>query len=84
MVKNPEILQEFEDKFTREHDTTFEQRLEIFEQMRLWAVKMGAFPRMDPYEGLQTIIDMARVLNYERFKDKPRFILKEYLEKENK
>lgn len=63
MVKNPEILKEFEDNYTREYSASISERFKIFDEMMQYAIKMGAFPRKDPLEGIETVIELARILH---------------------
>jgi hypothetical protein len=41
----------------------FSRNLQLVEAMYEWARALGAFPPVDPLEGIETDIQMARILN---------------------
>ncbi|MFA4830544.1 MAG: hypothetical protein WC855_00460 [Thermodesulfovibrionales bacterium] len=63
MVKNARLLAKFEDEQLREERLSYAQALKIFEAMWKEAVKLGVLPLKDPLEGIETDIELARVLN---------------------
>ena len=63
MVKNSRLLAKFEDEQLRKERLSYAQALKIFEAMWKEAVKLGVFPLKDPLEGIETDIELARVLN---------------------
>ena len=63
MLKNPESFKEWEDDFLRSEPPDYHRNLVIFEAMREEAVMLGVFLPKDPLEGIETIIQTAKVLN---------------------
>lgn len=62
MIKNPEILQEFENRLSRENNSTFAERLKIFEDMLLLKLKLCP-ENKDPLEGLDRKIEFIKRLH---------------------
>ena len=64
MIKNPEILENFERDFIRNHGRlSHEQSRKLFVAMWKEAMMFGVFPPSDPLEGIEVDIRMARILN---------------------
>ena len=64
MIKNPKILQKFEDDFSQEEGRlSYEQAMKIFIALWLEAQKLGTLPSKDPLEGIENDIELARILN---------------------
>ena len=63
MVRNAKLLPRFEDEQLRKEKLSYEQALKIFEAMWKEAVSLGVLPLKDPLEGIETDIELARVLN---------------------
>ena len=63
MIKNPDILEQFEKQRIREEKLSFEEALKIFEAMWKEGVNLGVLPPKDPLEGIEVDIKIARILN---------------------
>ncbi len=63
MIKNPEILEQFEKQRIREEKLSFEKALKIFEAMWKEGVNLGVLPPKDPLEGIEVDIKIARIIN---------------------
>ncbi|MCK4418750.1 hypothetical protein KAV79_02985 [Candidatus Aerophobetes bacterium] len=63
MIKNPEILEQFEKQRIREEKLSFEEALKIFEAMWKEGVNLGVLPPKDPLEGIEVDIKIARIIN---------------------
>jgi hypothetical protein len=63
MIKNPDILEQFEKQRTREEKLSFEEALKIFEAMWKEGVNLGVLPPKDPLEGIEVDIKIARIIN---------------------
>ena len=63
MIKNPDILEQFEKQRIREEKLSFEEALKIFEAMWKEGVNLGVLPPKDPLEGIEVDIRIARILN---------------------
>jgi hypothetical protein len=62
MIQHPEILEDFERRWTAGQPADYEENLRIMNAMALWAKKVGQFPRQDLLEGLDEIIAFSRIL----------------------
>jgi hypothetical protein len=64
MVKNPELLQKFQNTlYESEGPFPFIRSLKIFTSMWNQGLKLGVLPSKEPMEGIETDIKIARVLN---------------------
>jgi len=63
MIKNPDILEQFEKERIREEKFSFREALKIFEAMWKEGVNLGVLPLKDPLEGIDVDIRIARILN---------------------
>jgi hypothetical protein len=64
MIKNPEIVKQFEDSFLMyEGRLTYDQSMKIFTSMWKEAINFGILPPKDPLEGIEVDIRVAKVLN---------------------
>ena len=62
MIKNNEILNEFEKEMIQKKSDYFEN-LKIFEQMWIYATELGVLPLKDPLEDIEKNIKLAKLLN---------------------
>jgi len=62
MIKNKEILNEFEKEMIQKKSDYFEN-LKIFEQMWIYATELGVLPLKDPLEDIEKNIKLAKLLN---------------------
>jgi len=64
MVKNPELMKEFEDSFIRENKRlSFNQAIRLFTWMWNEGINFGVFPPKEPMEGIEVDLKIASVLN---------------------
>jgi len=63
MIKNPSILQKFEDEFTQREKTDFLKNIRLVDAMYREAVSLGIFPLKDALDGVETDIRIAEVIN---------------------
>lgn len=63
MVKNPKLLVEFENKELKKERFSYKKALKLFEAMWQEATTIGVLPLKDPLEGIETDINLARILN---------------------
>jgi len=63
MIKNPDILEQFETEIIKKDKLSFKQTLTIFEAMWREGVDFGVLPPKDPLEGIDVDIRVARILN---------------------
>lgn len=63
MIKNPDILEDFEKERMKKEKLTFEEALKLFEAMWEEGIHLGVLPPKDPLEGIEVDIRMARILN---------------------
>ena len=61
MIKDKDIWEKFEREYKAKEDMSYEEKLKLYDQMWLWAVKMGAMPPEDPLEGIEKDIELARL-----------------------
>jgi hypothetical protein len=62
MVKNPEILEQFENDLIRGKKADFEQNLKIVEALHEYALELGVFGK-HPLDGLEVDLRIAKVVN---------------------
>ena len=63
MVRNPELLREFDDEWIRSSPPDYHRNLRIVEAMLREARHLGVLPSRDPLEGIEVDIRIARALN---------------------
>ncbi len=63
MIKNPDILGQFEREVTRKEELSFGRALAVFEAMWKEGVNLGVLPPKDPLEGIEVDIRIARILS---------------------
>lgn len=63
MVKNPEILKDFEEEYIRNDNRSFEERLKSYNELYRHAVSLGVLPSKNPLEGIETKIKVAKIIN---------------------
>ena len=63
MIKNPGLLQKFEDEFTQQEKTDFLKNIRLVDAMYREAVSLGIIPLKDPLEGIEIDIKIAEVIN---------------------
>lgn len=62
MIKNPAILEAFEQKLAASQKVDPAENLRIFEELHRFAQELGKFSRTDPLEGIETVIRVKRIL----------------------
>lgn len=63
MIKNPDILEQFEKERIREEKLSFMEASKIFGAMWKEGVDLGVLPPKDPLEGIEVDIRIARIIN---------------------
>ena len=63
MIKNPDILEDFEKERIKKEKLTFKKALKLFEAMWEEGIHLGVLPPKDPLEGIEVDIKIARILN---------------------
>lgn len=63
MIKDVKAWQEWEDRYNASQPVDYEHNLRLADAMLEHARALGVFPPKDPLEGIETKIQLARVLN---------------------
>ncbi|MBM4053999.1 MAG: hypothetical protein FJ264_04855 [Planctomycetes bacterium] len=63
MVKDPTYLQQFERNLKKRERPDYHKNMEIFEGMYKEAVYLKVIPLINPLEGVEVDIRIARVIN---------------------
>ena len=63
MIKNSNLLAQFEKKQLRKEKLTYLQALKLMESLWREGIALGALPPKNPLEGIETDIRIARILN---------------------
>jgi hypothetical protein len=63
LIKNPDILEEFEKGRIRGEKLSFKEALKLFEAMWKEGVSLGVLPPKDPLEGIEVDIKIAKIIN---------------------
>jgi hypothetical protein len=64
VIKNPQFLKKFEDQFLEEEGPLpYDRAINILNALWQEAVTLGIFPLQDPWEGIESDLRMARILN---------------------
>ncbi len=64
MVKNSDLLEEFEQRLIRTSEPDYLKNLEIYEGMLQEALYLKVLPLKDPLEGIEVDIRIAEVVNH--------------------
>lgn len=62
MIKNPDILEAFEQREIAGRWADPVENMRIFGELRRFALDRGRFSRNDPLEGIETVIRLSRIL----------------------
>jgi hypothetical protein len=63
MIKNPKKIQKFEEELIKGDKTDIRHKYRLLDAMFKEAVTLRVFPLINPLEGLETDIMIARVVN---------------------
>jgi hypothetical protein len=64
MVKNPLLLQKLEEQFLEEEGPLpYHRAIHILNALWQEAVTLGIFPLQDPWEGIESDLKIAKILN---------------------
>ena len=63
MIKNPELLSKFEDRFIKGEAPSFDQAIKLITSMWNEGKNLGVLPPKDPLEGIEVDIRIAKILN---------------------
>jgi len=64
MIRDNELLTEFEREYLRQEKTDYFSSLRLFEEMWKEGVFLGVLPPKDPLEGIEVDLRIARILNH--------------------
>ena len=62
LIKNSDILRDFEERYIATCDLTYEQALNIVDSLWDEGVALGVLPPKDPMEGVAVDVRIARIL----------------------
>ncbi|MBU2497336.1 MAG: hypothetical protein KKE57_00375 [Proteobacteria bacterium] len=63
MIKNPRLLQRFEENELRKERIDYASALKLFEGMWREGMELGVLPLEEALEGIEVDIQIARILN---------------------
>ncbi len=63
MIRNPEMVREFEDKRVARDPADYHANLRVFEALWEHARRLGALPPREPLDGLDVDLRLAKYLN---------------------
>ena len=63
MIKDSEVLEQFEREMIKKEKLSFKQALALFEAMWQEGVDLNVLPPKNPLEGIEVDIRIARILN---------------------
>lgn len=69
MIKNSQILEEFNKAELKNEKKDYFHSLKIFEEMWQEGILLGVLPLKNPLEGIEVDIKIARILNHSLFKN---------------
>ncbi|MGA3113307.1 MAG: hypothetical protein ABSF90_02610 [Syntrophobacteraceae bacterium] len=64
MVKDGQLLSEFNKAYLRKEKSDYFESLKLFEEMWKEGVQLGVLPLKDPLEGIEVDIRIAKILNH--------------------
>jgi len=64
MIRDSELLAEFERECLRQDKTDYFNSLRLFEELWKEGVFLGVLPLKDPLEGIEVDLRIARILNH--------------------
>ena len=65
MIKNPDLLEEFERELKRGKKTDIQKNLKIVSELHQYARKLGVFGK-NPLDGIEVDLRIARIINHVR------------------
>lgn len=63
MIKDSELLREFDEDFIKKREFSFDQAIKLFTSLWNEGVTLGVLPPKDPLEGIEVDIRIAKVVN---------------------
>ena len=63
MIRNPKLVQRFEESLIKAHGPDYQENLRMFEALFEEARALGIFPLKDPLEGIEVDIHLAKIIN---------------------
>ena len=63
MIKDKKALEDFNNRYIKNCKLTYEEKLKIYNSLLSVAFKLKVLPSKDPLEGIETDIEVARILN---------------------
>jgi hypothetical protein len=63
MIKDKKVLEDFNNRYIKNCRFTYEEKLKIYDSLLSVAFSLKVLPSKDPLEGIETDIEVARILN---------------------
>ena len=63
MIKDKKALEDFNNRYIKNCNLSYEEKLKIYNSLLAEAFKLKVLPLKDPLEGIETDIEVARILN---------------------
>jgi hypothetical protein len=63
MIKDKKVLEDFNNRYIKNCKLTYEKKLKIYNSLLSVAFSLKVLPSKDPLEGIETDIEVARILN---------------------
>ena len=63
MIKDKKVLEDFNNRYIKNCKLTYEEKLKIYDSLLSVAFSLKVLPLKDPLEGIETDIEIARILN---------------------
>ncbi len=71
MVKDGQLLSEFDKAYLRTEKSDYFESLKLFEEMWKEGLQLGVLPLKDPLDGIEVDIRIAKILNHLEIKARP-------------
>ncbi len=71
MIKNPSLWEAWEKEYARRTPVDFARNMAIMEALREHAVLLGVWGTRGPLEGLESRVELARILNLRQVAGEP-------------
>jgi hypothetical protein len=66
MIRHAELVEDFECRYADEHRLDYSRALALYEAMFEHARRLGVLPSRDPLDGIETDLELARMLNFRK------------------
>jgi len=65
MIKNYKIFKNFENELIKKEKTQIDKNFQILDEMYKYARELGIFPLLNPLDGIEIDIKIAKIINYQ-------------------